>query len=111
MSRFIPSRQGASSPDDYDRVVDDESKPLHVSHDSDSDHEHQTTAEIYALNRAVQKTNLYLKVVVGLLSATLFALLFLQSPATYKTFKELKKQPLLKTPVPESNGSSNKTVK
>jgi hypothetical protein len=105
MSRFNSGRHRVSSPDDYDRVVDDESKPLHNSHDSDSDNEHQTTAELYALNRAVQKTNLYLKVVVGLLSATLFALLFLQSPATYKTFKELKKRPLIKTPVPDSNES------
>lgn len=102
MPRFNSSRQGASSPDEFDRGIDDESKPLHVNHDSDSDNEHQTTAELYALNRAVQKTNLYLKVVVGLLSATLFALLFLQSPATYKTFKELKKKPLIKTPVPDS---------
>ncbi|KAF2421034.1 hypothetical protein EJ08DRAFT_526987 [Tothia fuscella] len=99
MSRFN-SRRDEHSPAAYDRVVDEESKPLHVA-SSDSENEHQTTAEIYALNRAVLKTNLYLRIVIGLLSATLFALLFLQSPATYKTFKELKKKPILKTPVPE----------
>ena len=103
-SIFKSSRKGESSQEDYDRVSDEESKPLHGS-DNDNDNAHQTTAEMYALNRSIQKTNLYLKIIIGLLGATIFALLFLQSPATYKTFKDLKHKPLIRTPVPESNTS------
>jgi hypothetical protein len=99
-SIFDTGRRSEASQDEYDRVADEESKPLH---DGDSDNDHQTTAEMYALNRSIQKTNLYLKIVIGLLAFIIFALLFLQSPNTYKTYKELKNpKQLIKTPVPES---------
>jgi len=105
-SIFDAGRKRDSSTEQYDRVMDEESKPLHDS-DRDSDNDHQTTAEIYALNRSIQKTNLYLKIVIGLLAVTIFSLLFLQSPATYKTYKELKNpKKLIKTPAPESRNYS-----
>jgi hypothetical protein len=102
-SIFDTGRKGEVSQDEYDRVSDEESKPLHHDSDSDHGHDHQTTAEMYALNRSIQKTNLYLKIIIGLLAVTVFALLFLQSPATYKTYKELKNpKRIIKSPVPES---------
>jgi hypothetical protein len=106
-SIFDTGRKSETSQEEYGRMLsDEESKPLHG--DLDSDNGQETTAEIYALNRSIQKTNLYLKIVIGLLSVTVFALLFLQSPATYKTYKELKNpKRLIKTPVPESEAYSH----
>jgi hypothetical protein len=102
-SIFDTGRKNEVSQEEYDRVSDEESKPLHHDSESDHGHDHQTTAEIYALNRSIRKTNLYLKIIIGLLSVTVFALLFLQSPATYKTYKELKNpKRIIKSPVPES---------
>jgi len=86
-----------SSREDYDHVVDEETKPLNeYEHESDI----QATAELYALNRSVKRTNLYLKVVIGLLCLTILALLSLQAPTAYKTIKDAKKR-ILKSPVPD----------
>lgn len=108
---------GGSSSDEYTPVGEEERKPLNAYHD-EADNDVQTAAEIYALKRTIKRTNLYLKVLIGLLSVTILALLSLQGPSAYKTIKEvkdkpkqtakeafgeaLKPKPMIKTPVPES---------
>jgi hypothetical protein len=98
---------GESSSDEYTRVAEEERKPLNDYHD-EPESDVQTAAEIYALKRTIKRTNLYLKVLIGLLSVTILALLSLQGPTAYKTIKGTKDTPkeapkqLLKTPVPDS---------
>lgn len=97
--------------DEYTRVGEEERKPLTDYHD-EAETDVQTAAEIYALKRTIKRTNLYLKVLIGLLSVTILALLSLQGPTVYKTIKETKDKPkdtttprpkqLIKTPVPDS---------
>jgi len=93
------SRNGDISQDEYSRVAEEERKPLQeYEHEHDTDH--QSIAEIYALKRSIQRTNLYLKILVGLLCVTILALLSLQGPSAYKTLKDTQKR-ILKTPVPD----------
>ncbi|KAE9961949.1 hypothetical protein BLS_007965 [Venturia inaequalis] len=107
---------GESSSDEYTRVGEEERKPLNAYRE-EADNDEQTAAEIYALKRTIKRTNLYLKVLIGLLSVTILALLSLQGPSAYKTIKEVKDKPkeaakeaskgapkpkqLIKTPVPD----------
>ncbi|TLD25673.1 hypothetical protein E2P81_ATG09330 [Venturia nashicola] len=107
---------GESSSDEYTRVREEERKPLNAYHE-ETENDVQTAAEIYALKRTIKRTNLYLKVLVGLLSVTILALLSLQGPSAYKTIKEVKDRPkeaaeavfqeapkpkqMIKTPVPD----------
>lgn len=111
---------GESSSDEYARVGEEERKPLNSYHD-EAENDVQTAAEIYALKRTIKRTNLYLKVLIGLLSVTILALLSLQGPSAYKTIKEVKDKPkeapkevlkeapkpkqMIKTPVPDSKSS------
>jgi hypothetical protein len=101
---------GESSSDEYTRVAEeDERKPLHDFHEG-PEGDMQSAAEIYALKRTLKRTNLYLKVLIGLLSVTILALLSLQGPTAYRTIKGTKDKPqqgdkpkqLIKTPVPDS---------
>jgi hypothetical protein len=94
---------GESSSDEYTRVAEEERKPLNAYHE-EPENDLQSAAEIYALKRTIKRTNLYLKVLIGLLSVTILVLLSLQGPTAYKTIKGTKDKPkqLIKTPVPDS---------
>jgi hypothetical protein len=97
--------------DDYSSPMDEEQKPLTGS----SDREDNTAPglshhEIYSLNRSIRRTNLFLKIIIALLTITIIALLSVNIPKSLIT--DLLKQatcptydttPLIKTPVPPSN--------
>jgi hypothetical protein len=103
MALFGASSQGGDR-DAYSPVHDDEGKPLQGRDAQDSDHESPAVhPEIYALSRSLRRTNLFLKVIIGLLSVCIIALLSINVP---DTVKKVMKQgsctgPLLKTPVPD----------
>jgi hypothetical protein len=94
--------------------IEDESKPLrtmrehHHSPVEELDrHTHEdsiaTTREIFALSRSLRRTNLFLKIVIGLLLVMIFALVSMNAPD--KLQKLIKTAScgadrLLKTPVP-----------
>ena len=100
------SRNGAYSP-----VADEEGKPLRDRDTSESDPDtYQTPPEIFALSRSLRRTNLFLKVIIGLLSICIIAILSLN---VGDTVKKIIKQthcaddaPLLKTPVPDRKYNS-----
>ncbi|QDS68410.1 hypothetical protein FKW77_010777 [Venturia effusa] len=86
---------GESSNVEYTRVAvaEEERKPLNAAYHDEADNDVQTAAEIFELKRALKRTNLYLKVLIGLLAVTILALLSLQGPSAYKTMKEVKDYP------------------
>jgi len=71
--------------DEYGPVPDDESRPLN---DVGLETELQQR-EIYALQRSLRRTNLFLKIIIGLLAVTIIALLSINVPDTVKKIKEL----------------------
>jgi hypothetical protein len=97
----------------YSPAQDEESKPLHTMHEDRNavypddyrhdDEDHATTREIFALSRSLRRTNLFLKVIIGLLCVTIIALLSMNVPDTLKKLiKGAACAPdrLLKSPVP-----------
>lgn len=88
----------------YSPVQDEEGKLLNNREDQESPAVHP---EIYALSASLRRTNLFLKVIIGLLSICIIALLSINVP---DTVKKVMKQgsctgPLLKTPVPDCESS------
>jgi hypothetical protein len=119
MTFFTPQNQASNSNSGrYSPVsaTDEENKPLHITHEHlppsddgyaqhdrhDQDHL-ATTREIYALSASLRRTNLFLKIIIGLLCFTIIALLSMNVPDTVR--KMIKSttcasERLLKTPVP-----------
>jgi hypothetical protein len=66
--------------------VEDEGKPLRgVDGEDDVPH-----PEIYALSRSLRRTNLFLKVIIGLLCVTIVSLLSINVPDTIQKVKSTK---------------------
>jgi hypothetical protein len=99
------SGRNRKAEDDYDAVLTEEHKPLRV--DSDGEEAEATTQlphhEIYALSRSLRRTNLFLKIIIGLLGITIIALLSINIPDKVKDMiKQASCAPdyIIKTPVP-----------
>jgi hypothetical protein len=90
--------------EEYEPVMDEEHKPLRV--DSDGEYPPQLAhQEIYALSRSLRRTNLFLKVIIGLLCVTIIALLSINIPEKLKSMirnVSCSIDPLIKSPVPQS---------
>lgn len=99
MSGFLNlNRARVEDGDEYSAVADEERKGLTTEYEHEPEVDHQNTAEIYALNRSIRKTNLYLKVIIGLLVLCILSLLSLQGPDAYRKLK--KNTQLIPSPVP-----------
>src|ERR1700712_2962798 len=79
------SRQDDVDHEEYS-PVEDEGKPLRGT-DEDHDMPHR---EIYALSRSLRRTNLFLKVIIGLLCVTIVSLLSINVPDTIQKVKSTK---------------------
>jgi hypothetical protein len=106
--RSSAEHEGRYSP--VHELDDDEAKPLRSMHerhpesDQNSSDEHLiTTRELYALSRSLRRTNLFLKIIIGLLVLTIITLLTMNVPDSLKKLiKSAACAPnrLLKSPVP-----------
>jgi hypothetical protein len=79
------SRQEHVHHDEYS-PVEDEGKPLRAT-DDELDVPHR---ELYALSRSLRRTNLFLKVIIGLLCVTILSLLSINVPDTIQKVKSTK---------------------
>lgn len=82
---------------DYAQASAEERKPLD---EGEGDHDF-AQREIYALSRSLRRTNLFLKIIIGLLCIVIVALLSINVPDTVKKIKSTVSGKLLKTPVPD----------
>jgi hypothetical protein len=95
-----------SSHDDhhgYAEVLDDENKPLTLHHIDEETSQQLEQHEIYALSRSLKRTNLYLKIIIGLLCFAIIAILSMNVPSNVKEMirtMTCKFDPIIKTPVP-----------
>jgi len=100
MSGFLNlNRSRVDEGDEYSAVADDERKGLTTEYEHEPEIDHQNAAETYALNRTIRRTNLYLKIIVGLLVLCILSLLSLQGPDAYRKLKH-STSTLLPSPVP-----------
>lgn len=97
-----------SPQDEDDYSPTDESKPLReererVDDDDDDREGAPLPAELYALSRSLRRTNLFLKIIIGLLVVCILALASINVPDSVKKILKSTKcddEPMLKTPVP-----------
>lgn len=99
------SRRASADRDEYAPVADDETKRLNGSAgDYDNEGGHAgISPEIYVLQKSLRRTNLMLKIVIGLLVICLLALASINIPQSVKDLVETAKcgsRQLIKTPVP-----------
>jgi mycotoxin biosynthesis protein UstYa len=104
---LFSSKLGRDQVDDeeYEPVMDEEHKPLRVDSDGEYAPPQLAHQEIYALSRSLRRTNLFLKVIIGLLCVTIVALLSINIPEKVKSMMKdisCSIDPLIKTPVPQS---------
>jgi hypothetical protein len=100
--------QSSSDQGEYAPVMEDENKPLSLRHPEEETAQQLTQHEIYALTRSLKRTNLFLKIIIGLLCFTLIALLSINVPNQVKEMIKTvtcdtvtcEAGSLIKTPVP-----------
>lgn len=91
---------------EYSPVLEEEHKPLRMDSDGEEGEPSVPHHEIYALSRSLRRTNLFLKVIIGLLAVTIIVLLSMNIPDKVKDIiKNVScetKPNLIKSPVPPS---------
>ena|SRR6201995_2722484 len=91
---------------EYSPVLEEEHKPLRGDSDGEEAQPSVAHHEIYALSRSLRRTNLFLKIIIGLLCVTIIALLSMNIPDKVKDMiKHVScevSDNLIKSPVPPS---------
>jgi hypothetical protein len=91
---------------EYTPVLEEEHKPLRIESDGEEGESPIPHHEIYALSRSLRRTNLFLKIIIGLLCITIIALLSMNIPDKVKEMIKnvscVTSDNLIKSPVPPS---------
>ncbi|KAF2675391.1 hypothetical protein BT63DRAFT_450376 [Microthyrium microscopicum] len=104
MALFSSGSRSNDSREDYSAVAGDEAKPLREQHEHHAGDEMSGIhPELYAMSRSLRRTNLFLKIIIGMLCVCLLAILSINVPDTMRRIVKSAKcddEPLIKTPVP-----------